>query len=941
MATNPEEILPDEQPQFNLDPVLPDALPIEETVPEEPVQVAALGGISRGLMGKAKKLAKEIEPEAEPKTFDPEVPLGKIVEGELVLQPIPEKSAKLFRETLDLPDDFQIQLPNLTRTSPDGSVVNIMNIEDGAKQWIENLHKIFDEQVNVAKRGERTLDQIAKSAKTLGMGESLIELLGRKPGEAFNAEQMYRAMWVRGAMATEMDRIFREGNDEELLQLLPIAASVEIQTSGAVAEFGRTGAVLAHAGKLNISDASIKKLPELIQAYGIKPETINDVRYAYLALPKTEQKMTYLRTLREKGLQAWAEAYLSSLLSAIPTHMINIIGNTIFGSAQIPVRFLAGGVGAIRQHIFRGLGGKDRVYMSESYEMLASLSDGVPTALRAAWKAIKDEEGTFSQPGRNKMDPGIQDKAISAEYWGQRPDSALGRFLDYTGIATRFMGSRMLLAEDEFAKGIAFHMDLKAQAKRTMLRQIEEGMSEEDAIKAGARILAGKDAEIVQSAQDFATRMTFQGDLGKIATRFQDLFSHPLMKIWVPFFRTPTNITKETIQMTPFAPFMPSGFWTDLRKGGAEADQAISRFVFGTGIFATVASLSTGEMTQGFRINGRGPKNRQAQEAWKRNGWIPYSFSLKQPDGSWKNYDYGRFAPVAGVIASAADYAHYSQYEDDSSVLEDIFLHGGAAIYNVLSEMPSVQGIFSLSEIAGSEFEDINAKFTRTYELLVKQFTGAAITSIPLTPTGSLTASVERTLNPLASNPKPTSEQTKNQISTSPAVKGFYEALNRAKSRSPFFSDEVEPKLSLWAKPMMQCESGGWCFISPIRISQTKGNLVDDTIANLGMGIRKPPMTQRGVKLTVDQHNEMLIRMNELGNISMEEEMENVILSWEEMTTEPDIGGPDGKLEQLKSVITRRKKEVLDEMFADETLGLQFKKDKLEEAIRAGRPLRQ
>ena len=67
--------------------------------------------------------------------------------------------------------------------------------------------------------------------------------------------------------------------------------------------------------------------------------------------------------------------------------------------------------------------------------------------------------------------------------------------------------------------------------------------------------------------------------------------------------------------MTPFAPFMPSGFWTDLRKGGAEADQAISRFVFGTGIFATVASLATGEMTQGFRINGRGPKNRQAQEA--------------------------------------------------------------------------------------------------------------------------------------------------------------------------------------------------------------------------------------------------------------------------------------------------------------------------------------
>tara|TARA_R110002072_G_scaffold114969_3_gene245143 strand:+ start:461 stop:3280 length:2820 start_codon:yes stop_codon:yes gene_type:complete len=939
MATDPNLVMEESQPELGLEPgVDVDVLPVEPVVPEpEEVQVAGLGSMVKA----AKKLADDIS--VDPVT-PKQPPISEVVEGELILQRVPEVSAQQFRDHFNLPDDFDVKMPNMTRTMPDGSVVNVMNIEDDAVKWINNMHRVFDEQIKVATRGERSLDQIARSAKTMGMHGAMLELLGRKVGEPFNAEQMYRAIWVRSAMATELDRVVKEGTDEEFLRILPFAASIEVQTSGAIAESGRAMAVLSHAGKLHVTDASIKKLPELIQAYNITPETLGDIRASYAAVPKTEQRMQFLRVLATKGANAWVEAYLSSLLSSPVTHAVNIVGNAIFGAIQVPERLTAGAVGAVRTKLrrtnfFGNLGGKDRVYMGEAWEQIVSLSDGVPAGLRAAYRALRHEEGTFGGPGATKVDTRV-DRAISAEYWNMKPNSAFGHFVDTLGIVTRFMGSRMLLAEDEFAKGITFHMELKSQARRVMNRQLEEGMDQAKVIKNGAKILAGQDAQIVKNAEDFAVRSTFQGDMGPISSWMNKGMSHPIMKIWLPFFKTPTNIIKETLQRTPLGAVMPSGFWSEVAQGGAKADAAIGRMTFGTGIFATVASMSTGEMIDGFKITGAAPQDKNAAAAWRRNGWTPYSFSLRQENGTWKNYDYGRLAPVAGILAMAADYAHYSQYVESESELEELFMRSGSAMYMAVSELPMLQGIFSLTELTGSEYEGRNQKFDRAYELLVKQVTGAVITSFPLAPTGGLTATVERTLNPLASDVKPSTMDTENALQTSGAAKGFYEALNRFKSRNPFFSDSVPPKLNLWGEKMHQCHNGSWCFISPVRVQSTKGNVVDEEMVNLGLGLRMPSRTQRGVKLTSDQYNEMIDQINNHGSETMLEEVESLLdLS---IYQEAQIGGPKGKLDQMKTILTRRKTDVLDEMFDDPDFGLGDKKKALEDHFKeSGKRLKQ
>ena len=120
----------------------------------------------------------------------------------------------------------------------------------------------------------------------------------------------------------------------------------------------------------------------------------------------------------------------------------------------------------------------------------------------------------------------------------------------------------------------------------------------------------------------------------------------------------------------------------------------------------------------------------------------------------------------------------------------------------------------------------------------------------------------------------------------------------------------------------------------------TKGNVVDQEIVKLGLGLKMPSRTQRGVKLTSDQYNEMILRINDHGGTTMLEEMEEQIET--SIYQEAPIGGEGGKLEQLKSILTRRKTDVLDEMFEDEDFGLGEKKQALKDYMKQyGKQLKQ
>jgi hypothetical protein len=95
-------------------------------------------------------------------------------------------------------------------------------------------------------------------------------------------------------------------------------------------------------------------------------------------------------------------------------------------------------------------------------------------------------------------------------------------------------------------------------------------------------------------------------------------------------------------------------------------------------------------------------------------------------------------------------------------------------------------------------------------------------------------------------------------------IKGFLEAVQRGKARSPYFSQGLEPNLDYWGSPKNQ----GNNFFNPIRIQNEKYNLVDDEIVRLSIaGAGTISMHNRkinGVEMTSKEYNQYINIFNEV-----------------------------------------------------------------------------
>lgn len=90
-------------------------------------------------------------------------------------------------------------------------------------------------------------------------------------------------------------------------------------------------------------------------------------------------------------------------------------------------------------------------------------------------------------------------------------------------------------------------------------------------------------------------------------------------------------------------------------------------------------------------------------------------------------------------------------------------------------------------------------------------------------------------------------------------MRGFYLALQKAKSRNPFFNDNLPPALNLWGEKLMAGKGVGYEMISPIRIQDAKYSGVDKEIIRLGAGLSMPRRTIDGVRLSAEQYNRLIM----------------------------------------------------------------------------------
>jgi hypothetical protein len=188
---------------------------------------------------------------------------------------------------------------------------------------------------------------------------------------------------------------------------------------------------------------------------------------------------------------------------------------------------------------------------------------------------------------------------------------------------------------------------------------------------------------------------------------------------------------------------------------------------------------------------GGGPSDKNARAAMMRQGFQPYSINVKQDDGTYKSITFSRFDPISGVLAMAADFAYYAQYETDQATLDQLAMAASVGVAEYMMDMPLLQG---MSEVQGALSAPTGAeKFDALLGLLGEKGTAAALSVIP--GTGSFTAAAARVMDPTARSTLLPEEGMFGEDPTQlpAAARGFYTALQKAKARNPLFNKDLPP----------------------------------------------------------------------------------------------------------------------------------------------------
>jgi len=387
-----------------------------------------------------------------------------------------------------------------------------------------------------------------------------------------------------------------------------------------------------------------------------------------LEMPKGPDKDAAMGLVAQ-SMDVMAEVFINSILSSPITHMINIAGNASFSGIKTLETFYASGFGRIRSTL---TGTADRVRAQEGIARLEGIRRSLLDAVLVAGKSFATETpvsrgskidartrraiGTTGNP-KEILEMARQGDLFSASV------NAYGSFIRLPG--------RFLMTADEFFKAIESRGTLYQQAQIRASKMYDETIAAGGTVEEAQQAAALERASVVENppesvrteAETQSRTGTFTEQLGPNLENLQRAVSHPLAKLFVPFFTTPVNIMKSTLTRTPLMLAYPK-FYKTIRQGGREADMAMARVAVGSTIMAGFAYSSFGfdGEDKSLIIVGKGPSDPEARRAMRRQGFQPYSINILQDDGRRKS-NTSRFSGVARVrVCRKSAYSHPRPY---------------------------------------------------------------------------------------------------------------------------------------------------------------------------------------------------------------------------------------------------------------------------------------
>lgn len=458
----------------------------------------------------------------------------------------------------------------------------------------------------------------------------------------------------------DLARRARGASDEELAKFHNVVmkqAALERQLAGMAADAGRLLQqfnAVASAGDL--SDQAIKAY---LRGAGGR-ENVEDIADKLVDLVENPQAAGEFISKLPKAttMEKLNEFWINSLLSGIPTHLVNFGGNGLMALLTLPEEAIIAGVGKLTRSA-------DRAHLREVGVRAWGMMQGAREGLRAARIAFKTGE------------PLDAVSKVEATNYRAIPGK-LGEFIRTP--------TKALSASDEFWSAMHLRGATNAGAMR---RALNEPGTYAEKMERFKELRDNPDDELKAYARAEALYRTFRKPLGKGGRAVQTLSNEfPGAKVILPFVRTPINILKYAGERSVLAPVALKPFLREINAGGVKRDAVLGKFAMGAGLSAFAA-----EAALGGRISGGGPTDPKEAAALRNSGWQPYSVKIGD---SWVSYQ--RFEPLSLIIGATADFVELGKWATTAEG-DDIALGIATAIAKNITSKTWTSGLADFFEV--------------------------------------------------------------------------------------------------------------------------------------------------------------------------------------------------------------------------------------------------
>lgn len=542
----------------------------------------------------------------------------------------------------------------------DKTYLNFARIDqpEDIKEVLEAMTKSASGELDKAKRGKMSQEQTEALADSMGM--SVSDLLSRRQGEAFNAEQAVAARNLLNASGNKLVELSKVAGDPNasksdlylFRRALSMHRAVQAEVVGARAEAGRA---LQAWSIPSGNKERLTAIEELLGASG------GDKVTAKLAQKLSQiDSVGGLAAATRKGamattLDAVQESYVVGLLWTPSTHIVNFTGNAISMFADVVNTAVAEGGAKVA-------GTSGGVTAGETMAKITAMKGSFFDALVHASKTSIGKDSDIGFVNRFKAEAGESAGAISSEAFGIS-GTQMGGVVDVVGNAVRAPGMALTF-NDEFFKAIGYRMQVRQRAHRMVMSEGIDPKSKEFGERL-ADVINNPPEDIKLSAVDDVLYNTFQQQPGQIGQGIMTLRTGagPLGTAFFPFARTPVNLFRFSLENSPAAPLV--GQWReDFVAGGARRQTAVARMTTGTMLAGFAYDLA-----QAGYITGGGPSysEKSQRKAVMRSGINSYSLIMGDQTVSFKRLD-PTLATTLSVAADLYDLQTRYDYPDDGEV---------------------------------------------------------------------------------------------------------------------------------------------------------------------------------------------------------------------------------------------------------------------------------